>query len=47
MAPQPRNDTTLGQLWYRGHFNLKAQLDHMIANHGLAGYSEVGSGPHA
>lgn len=40
MAPQIRNDTAT-PLYYRGHYNLIAQLDHMIDNHNLATFSEI------
>ena len=37
-----RNGT--GPLWYRGHYNLIAQLDSMVASKGLSTYKEVRMG---
>jgi O-palmitoleoyl-L-serine hydrolase len=40
MAPVPGYNGS-GPLYYRGHYNLEAQLDHMVATHHLDTYKEV------
>ena len=39
--PTPQRNGSAGQLWYRGKYNLDAQLDHMVAKHSLKSYKEI------
>jgi hypothetical protein len=39
--PTPQRNGSTGPLWYRGKYNLDAQLDHMVASHDLKSYKEI------
>lgn len=39
--PQIRPDAPGGNLWYRGRYNLQAQLDHLVATKGLGNFDEI------
>ena len=40
MEPTPARNGS-GPLYYRGHFNIEAQLDSMVASKGLGKFKEI------
>jgi len=40
MDPAPAQNGS-GPLYFRGHYNLESQLDHLVKNHNLDKYTEV------